>query len=131
MVQGRASLMQQFRGYVDNIKIKSADNLLVSGADNGRVVAIEYDIHGTILATGATYENRFCSIIALANRKITHWRDYMDSHAAWNALTNSNQTVMGRLNESARSVVSRAHPPRRGGGKPSKVPGVRLRDNAR
>jgi ketosteroid isomerase-like protein len=50
------------------------------------VVVIEYEVHGTIRATGATYENRFCSIIELENRKITRWRDYMDSLAAWNAL---------------------------------------------
>jgi ketosteroid isomerase-like protein len=42
---------------------------------------------GTILASGVKYNNRFCSIIRIGNRKITHWRDYMDSLAAWNALT--------------------------------------------
>ena len=46
-----------------------------------------YEVHGTVLATGAKYNNRFHSIIHLENRKIAHWRDYMDSHAAWNALT--------------------------------------------
>lgn len=48
---------------------------------------IEYEVHGTILATGAKYDNRFCSVIRLEHRKIAHWRDYMDSLAAWNALT--------------------------------------------
>jgi ketosteroid isomerase-like protein len=37
------------------------------------------------------YDNRFCSIIKIENRKITHWRDYMDSLAAWNALTASRE----------------------------------------
>ena len=87
VVQGRTNLMHQFEGYVAGIRLLSADKLIVNKADNGRVVVIEYDIHGTILATGAKYENRFCSIIELGKRKITHWRDYMDSHAAWNALT--------------------------------------------
>jgi hypothetical protein len=36
--------------------------------------------------TGAPYDNRFVSIITVADRKIVHWRDYMDSLAAWNAL---------------------------------------------
>ncbi|TGQ34930.1 nuclear transport factor 2 family protein [Mesorhizobium sp. M00.F.Ca.ET.216.01.1.1] len=89
VVRGRADLMGQFGGYVGSIRIRSADKLIVNRADNGRVVVIEYEVHGTILATGAKYENRFCSIIELENRKITHWRDYMDSHAAWNALTAS------------------------------------------
>ncbi|WP_136618688.1 MULTISPECIES: nuclear transport factor 2 family protein [Mesorhizobium] len=89
VVRGRADLMGQFGGYVGSIRIRSADKLIVNRAENGRVVVIEYEVHGAILATGAKYENRFCSIIELENRKITHWRDYMDSHAAWNALTAS------------------------------------------
>ena len=51
------------------------------------VVIIEYEVHGTILATGVKYSNRFCSIIKIENRKIAEWRDYIDSLAAWNALT--------------------------------------------
>jgi ketosteroid isomerase-like protein len=87
MVRERTDLMAQFKGYVGIIRLLSADKLIVNRADNGRVIVIEYEIHGTILVTGAKYENRFCSIIGLGNRKIPHWRDYMDSHAAWNALT--------------------------------------------
>jgi uncharacterized protein len=74
-------------GYVDNIALQSADDLVVHTTDDGRVVVIEYEVHGTIVATGAKYDNRFCSIIKMGNRKIAHWRDYMDSLAAWNALT--------------------------------------------
>ncbi|MBZ9794689.1 nuclear transport factor 2 family protein [Mesorhizobium sp. ES1-4] len=87
VVRGRTELMDQFEGYVGSIRLRSADELFVNKAANGRVVVVEYDIHGTILSTGAKYENRFCSIIELENRKIARWRDYMDSHAAWNALT--------------------------------------------
>ena len=86
-IQGRADLMAQFRGYVDNIALQSADNLVVHRTDEDRVVVIEYEVHGTILATGVKYRNRFCSIIRIESRKIAYWRDYMDSLAAWNALT--------------------------------------------
>jgi uncharacterized protein len=89
VIRGRADLMAQFRGYVDAVSIRSADKLVVNIADNGRVVVIEYEVHGTILRTGAEYDNRFCSIIELENRKIARWRDYMDSLAAWKALTAS------------------------------------------
>jgi uncharacterized protein len=75
VVQGRTDLMNQFKGYVGSIRLLSADKLIVNRADNGQVVAIEYEIHGTILATCAKYENRFWSIIELGKRKITHWRD--------------------------------------------------------
>jgi ketosteroid isomerase-like protein len=87
IVRGRTALMAQFRGYVEAIEIQAADHLVVHEADGGRVVVIEYEVHGTILATGAKYNNRFCSVIRLENRKIARWRDYMDSLAAWKALT--------------------------------------------
>ena len=85
-IQGRVDLMAQFKGYGDNIELTSADNLTVRMTDEGRVFVIEYEVHGTIPATGATYDNRFCSIIEIEDRKIADWRDYMDSLAAWNAL---------------------------------------------
>jgi ketosteroid isomerase-like protein len=86
IIKGRADLMEAFKGYGDYIKLRSADNLIVHKADDGRTLVIEYEVHGTILATGVKYDNRFCSIIKIENRKIAHWRDYMDSLAAWNAL---------------------------------------------
>ncbi len=87
VIQGRADLMAQFKGYCDNIALQSADRLIIHKTDDGRVVVIEYEVRGTILATDVKYNNRFCSIIKIENRKISHWRDYMDSLAAWNALT--------------------------------------------
>jgi ketosteroid isomerase-like protein len=86
-VQGRAELMNQFRGYGNSIELQSADTLMTHIADHGQIVVMEYEVHGTILATGVAYHNRFCSILRIENRKIVHWRDYMDSLAAWNALT--------------------------------------------
>jgi uncharacterized protein len=86
-IQGRAGLMAAFRGYVDNIALQSADKLIAHKTEDGHVVVIEYEVQGTILATGVKYDNRFCSIIKIESRKIAHWRDYMDSLAAWNALT--------------------------------------------
>lgn len=87
IIRGRTELMAMFRGYGGNIALQSADHLITHKADNGRIVIIEYEVHGTILATGTKYDNRFCSIIRIDDRKIAHWRDYMDSLAAWNALT--------------------------------------------
>lgn len=87
VIRGRTDLMAAFRGYVDNIALHAADRLVIHRTGEGRVVVIEYEVHGTILATDVAYSNRFCSIIAVENRKIAHWRDYMDSLAAWNALT--------------------------------------------
>ena len=65
IIGGRADLMAQFKGYCDNVEIQSADNLIIHKTDDGRVVVIEYEVHGTILATGVKYNNRFCSIIKI------------------------------------------------------------------
>jgi ketosteroid isomerase-like protein len=87
VIEGKDELMSNFQGYCQFIKIHSADNLVIHQAYNGGVVVIEYQVHGTILTSGVQYNNRFCSIIKIESRKITNWRDYMDSLAAWNAIT--------------------------------------------
>jgi uncharacterized protein len=86
VVRGRADLMVQFLGYCANVALHAADQLIVHKTDDGQVVVVEYEVHGTIRASGARYDNRFASIIRLADRKIVGWRDYMDSLAAWNAI---------------------------------------------
>jgi uncharacterized protein len=86
-IKGRANLMTQYAGYGDNIRLHAADKLVVHHAKTGGIVILEYQVHGTVLATGAPYNNRFVSVITVGDRKIIHWRDYMDSLAAWNALT--------------------------------------------
>jgi ketosteroid isomerase-like protein len=87
VITGRSDLMAAFKGYVDNIALRSANELILHKTDDGHIVVIEYEVHGTVIATNAKYDNRFCSIIKIESRKIAHWRDYMDSLSAWNALT--------------------------------------------
>jgi ketosteroid isomerase-like protein len=85
-IRGRNNLMDRFSGYGNTIKLHSADRLVVHRSQDSRVVILEYDVHGKILSTGVSYDNRFISVITIENRKIVHWRDYMDSLAAWAAL---------------------------------------------
>ena len=82
VIEGRTDLMAQFQGYGDNIELTSADNLITRRADDGAVI-LEYDGPGTT-SDWREYDNRFCSIIEIEHRAVTHWRDYMDSLAAWN-----------------------------------------------
>jgi ketosteroid isomerase-like protein len=87
VMRGRDNLMALYSGYGRNIQLDRGDSLFVHPSDNGRVVTLEYQVHGKVLATGAAYDNRFVSIATIENRKILRWRDYMDSLAAWTALT--------------------------------------------
>jgi ketosteroid isomerase-like protein len=94
IIRGRANQVSSLAGYGKTIRVHSADALVVHRCDapvshrsqDSRVVILEYEVHGTILSTGGPYENRFISVVTIENRKIVHWRDYMDSLAAWTAL---------------------------------------------
>jgi len=85
-IRGRANLMASLAGYGKSIKLHSGDALVVHRCEDSRAVILEYEVHGKILSSGAPYDNRFISIITIESRKIVHWRDYMDSLAAWTAL---------------------------------------------
>jgi uncharacterized protein len=85
-IRGRANLMASLAGYGKTIKVHSADALAVHRSQDSRVVILEYEVHGKILSTGGAYDNRLISVITIEVRKIVHWRDYMDSLAAWTAL---------------------------------------------
>ena len=86
-IHGRAELMTRYSGYGNNIRLQSADKLAVTHAKDARIVILECEVQGEILASKVRYENRLLSIITIEDRKIVGWRDYMDSLAAWNALT--------------------------------------------
>ncbi len=85
-IRGRANLIASFAGYGKTIKLHSGDALVVHRSQDSRVVILEYEVHGKILSSDRPYDNRFISVITIENKKIVHWRDYMDSLAAWTAL---------------------------------------------
>ena len=87
VVRGRTDIMSLYSGYGNNIRLHRGDSLIVHPSDNGHIVTLEYEVHGKILANEASYDNRFVSIATIENRKIVRWRDYMDSLAAWRALS--------------------------------------------
>ena len=86
-IRGRSDLMSLYSGYGNSIRLERGDALAVHPSGDGRVVTLEYEVHGKVLKSGASYDNRFVSIAFIENRKIVRWRDYMDSLAAWTALT--------------------------------------------
>jgi len=71
--------------------IATAKLAVVHRSQDNRVVILEYEEHGRILSSGTPYENRLISVVTIENRKIIHWRDYMDSLAASTALNSASQ----------------------------------------
>jgi ketosteroid isomerase-like protein len=86
-IEGRAAYMKVMEGY--SMDLHSADGLVVHLTRDPRVVVLEYEVHGTAPSTGKPYDNRFCSIVTIEDRKIVRWRDYMDSLAPMLATSNS------------------------------------------
>jgi len=61
-------------------------NIMAVMAEGGASVAVlEYEVHGESVLTGRPYNNRFASIITVKDRKVTHWRDYLDPIAVFDA----------------------------------------------
>ena len=84
-IEGRAAYMTALEGY--GMQLQGANGLVVHFTRDPRVVVLEYEVRGTVRSTGKAYDNRFCSIVAISDRKIVHWRDYMDSLAPVRAMS--------------------------------------------
>ena len=67
-IKGRPNLMTQYAGYGDNIRLQAADKLVVHHAKAGGIVILEYQVQGTVLATGVPYNNRFVSVITIGDK---------------------------------------------------------------
>jgi ketosteroid isomerase-like protein len=85
-VEGRQNIIGLYRGYGDYMTLSSADNLRVHRDRETSVVVLEYEVHGKSVQTGRPYDNRFVSIVTVNGRKVTHWRDYLDPVAVFDAV---------------------------------------------
>ena len=88
-VEGREALKTLYAGYGGNIVLHGAGALIAHRTQDPRVVILEYEVNGKTVRTGASYDNRFISVVTIEHRKIVQWRDYMDSLAAMTALSDS------------------------------------------
>lgn len=85
-IEGREAYMKWFAGYTN--VLHSADHLKAYKMQQPEnVIVLEYEVHGMVPSTGKSYDNRFCSIITIKDRKIAHWSDYMDSLAVMLSLS--------------------------------------------
>jgi len=86
-LESRQNYMKAMAGY--GMRLDSADGLVVHRSQDQRTVILEYEVHGVSSSTGKAYDNCFCSVVVIKDRKIVHWRDYMDSLAVMVASTNT------------------------------------------
>jgi ketosteroid isomerase-like protein len=83
-VEGRQAVIDLYRGYDDYMTVHTADDLRVYRDPEASVTVLEYAVHGVSVLTGRPY-NRFASIITVKDRKVSHWRDYLDPIAVFDA----------------------------------------------
>ena len=77
-IVGRDALAELYRGYGNSIVQTGSSDVFVHHDREKSVTVMEYTIHGTIVHNGKPYLNRFISVITVKDRKIVHWRDYLD-----------------------------------------------------
>ena len=85
-VAGRDAVAELYRNYGDTIVLHGSDELAVHWDRVASVAVLEYAVHGRAIGTGRAYDNHFVSVITIKDRKITHWRDYLDPIAVFDAV---------------------------------------------
>ncbi|WP_313863264.1 nuclear transport factor 2 family protein [Mycobacterium sp.] len=85
-IVGREALAELYADYGDSIVQSGSSDVHRYYDPEQSVVVLEYTMHGTVVSTGAPYVNRFVSVITIKDRKIVHWRDYLDPLAVFAAL---------------------------------------------
>jgi uncharacterized protein len=85
-VVGRAAVAELYRPYGETFVLDRCFDLAVHRDRETSVVVLEYASQGRVVATGAPYANRYISVLTIADRKVSRWRDYLDPVAVFNAL---------------------------------------------
>jgi uncharacterized protein len=85
-IVGRRAVAELYRGYGSTMVLRSADELAVHRDREASVIVLEYAVHGQAVPTGHAYDNHFVSVITVKDREVTHWRDYLDPLAVFNAI---------------------------------------------
>ena len=88
-IEGREALAELYADYGDSIVQTGSSDVYRYFDPEKSVVVLEYTMHGTVVGTGARYVNRFISVITFEDRKIVHWRDYLDPLAVFAAFGDS------------------------------------------
>ena len=85
-VEGRQAIADLYRPYGETFFLDRCHDLAVHHDTATGVVVLEYASQGRVVATAAPYANRYISVLTITERKITHWRDYLDPVAVFDAI---------------------------------------------
>jgi ketosteroid isomerase-like protein len=94
-VAGRDNLIELYRGYHLSFFLDRCFDLRTHRADDS-TVTLEYASEGKAVATGRPYNNRYISVVTIKDRKIVHWRDYLDPLRVFAALEGADGAGTGQ-----------------------------------
>jgi len=84
-IAGRDNLIDLYRGYHNAFFLNRCFDLRTHRAEDS-TVTLEYASEGRAVATGRPYGNNYISVVTIKDRKIIHWRDYLDPLRVFEAL---------------------------------------------
>jgi uncharacterized protein len=84
-VVGRENVIELYRGYHSAFFLDRCFDLRTHRAEDS-TVTLEYASEGRAVATGRPYGNQYISVVTIRDRKIVHWRDYLDPLRVFAAL---------------------------------------------
>jgi ketosteroid isomerase-like protein len=79
-VEGRQAVAGLYRSYGATFSLDRCYDQATG------VVVLEYASQGRAIPTGTAYSNRYISVLSIVDRKIAHWRDYLDPLAVFAAI---------------------------------------------
>ena len=85
-IKGRQAVAELYRPYGTLFVLTRCHDLAVHHDTKTGVVVLEYASEGRVVRTEAPYSNRYISVLTITDRKVTHWRDYLDPVAVFDAL---------------------------------------------
>jgi ketosteroid isomerase-like protein len=84
-IEGRHAVAELYRPYGTRFFVDRCYDLRAYHDPVAGVVVLEYANQGRFLPTGAPYANHFVSVLTIVDRKVVHWRDYLDPIAVFDA----------------------------------------------
>jgi ketosteroid isomerase-like protein len=85
-VEGRQAVAELYRPYGATFFLDRCYDLAVHHDQVTGVVVLEYASQGRAIPTGTAYSNRYISVLSIVDRKVAHWRDYLDPLAVFDAI---------------------------------------------
>lgn len=78
MLAAREGYFQRMRAGGGRFRFERFDNVVIHDTTDPEVIVVEYDIHGTVVATDRPFTFSYILVARVHDGQITHVRDYLD-----------------------------------------------------